>query len=207
MPINMTKGSSPVQLSKGQGITARVSWPAATDYDLGAEILYRDGSTESIATFGAGSTRPKKVSRNRTVRHGGDAVRGKGTATETITVNPDPEIEAVSFWAYSAQSNGPGSFRRYAVSMEVTDGTETVKIDATHASKHDQVYTCVPGMVRFVDGVPQVEHLEAYSSPGSENRPEFQQTQQTQRTGFFKKTVTAGAPVFTVNGSRRNKYK
>jgi stress response protein SCP2 len=202
MPINMTKGSSPVQLRKDQGITARVSWPAETDYDLGAEILYRDGTTESIATFptvtpGKQIISPKNlVSRNGTVRHGGDAARGEGTSTETITVNPDAEIDSIAFWAYSAQSNGTGSFRRYAVSMEVTDGTETVQIAATNASDNATVYTCVPGMVSFENGSPRVEYLEEYSRPGSENRPEFRQA------GMLKKTM-----VFKVDGGHRNDWK
>lgn len=175
--INLTKDSGPVKLSKGTRITAEVSWPAATDYDLGAEISYTDGSTESIATFGASGLPPKAVSRNGTVRHGGDAARGAGTATETITVDPDPEIQSVAFWAYSAQSNGSGSFRRYAVSMAVSDGSSTVSVAADNASENDGVYTCVPGVVSFHDGVPQVEQPSdagaIYSSPGSERRPAF----------------------------------
>lgn len=200
MAIMLTKTSAPVTLRKDTYITAHVTWPATTDYDLGAEIIYKDGSTESIAMFDAvkdGTRTPARpVSRNGTVRHNGDAVRGQGTATETITVQPDPEIDAIAFWAYSAQSNGTGSFRRYAVSMKVTDGQQTAQIDASNASDDDTVYTCAPGMVRYVDGVPQVEYLESYSSPRSENRPEFQ------RKGLVKKTVT-----LVMDGSRRNVYK
>lgn len=203
--INLTKGSGPVSLAKGPGIVARISWPAKTDYDLGAEILYRDGTSESIATFPAKNTNAQMASRNKTVTHGGDAVRGAGRATEMITIIPDPEIAAIVPWAYSAQSNGTGSFRKYAVSMEVTDGTNTVKIDASNASDHRNVYTCVPGMIRFAeDGTPQVEYLEAYSKPGSECRPEFRREEQG--GGLFRKP-TLGDPVLTVDGSRRNAYK
>lgn len=193
--INLTKGSSPVSLSKGTLLLVRISWPAATDYDAGAEILYRDGTTESIATFGTVKGQSNHHSRNNSVAHLGDMRRGSGTAEEIIEIYPDAEIEKIVPWAYSAQSNGTGSFRKYAVSMEIEAGDDTVRIDASNASKDDAVYTCVPGIISFdADGTPSVEYREEYSSPGSELRPTFF------KSGLF------GGLKFTMNGPR-NKYK
>jgi tellurite resistance protein TerA len=199
--VTLTKGASH-SLSKNRPLQARITWPALTDYDAGAEIIYKNGTRESIATFPTVTASkqiisPKKLtSRNGTVRHGGDAVRGVGTATETITVDPDADIESIAFWAYSAQSNGTGSFREYAVTMEVTDGTDTVRIDASDASDNPRIYTCVPGMITFTDGVPKVDRLEMYSEPTSENRPGFRQK------GLFKQKT-----VFVVDGGEKNGFK
>jgi len=189
--INLTKGS--VSLSKGSKIRVRISWPASTDYDAGAEILYRDGTSESIATFGARGVPAKSTSRNGTVRHLGDERRGAGDAQEIIEIDPDDEIIEITPWAYSAQSNGTGSFRRYRVSMEVTAGDQIVRIDAVNASEDDHVYTCVPGVIVFEGGVPTVKYAEQYSEPGSENRPTYKKT-------LFR------SPELTFNGPR-NDYK
>lgn len=201
LTINMTKDSAPVKLTKDVTITAEVTWPARTDYDLGAEILYEDGTTESLATFGAKGVPAKEVSKHGTVRHQGDAVRGVGTATETITVAPDAQIKAIAFWAYSAQSNGTGSFKTYAVSMKITAGDQTVEIKADNASEHSNVYTCVPGIVRWHDGVPQVEYAELYSQPTSETRPYFAATRMPLFGG------RKGEAVFKVDGGPRNDFK
>lgn len=195
MAINLTKGSSPVTLSKSSGISVKIMWPATTDYDAGCEILYKDGTTESIATFGARGVPALDRSRNNTVRHWGDVVRGGADmAQETIEITPDDEIAEITPWAYSAQSNGTGSFRRHAVSMAVSDGTNDVLIEAVNASNHDNIYTCVPGVIRFTSEGAQVEYAELYSDPRSESRPTYK------KGGMF------GKMRLTLDGPRNN-YK
>lgn len=178
--INLSKDKPSVSLRKGSAIRARISWPSLTDYDLGAEVVYVDGHTESIAAFGAGKRLfggydvPKQmVTRDGKVRHLGDEQNGDGSmAEEILEIELTDEILAVVPWAYSAKKNKTGSFFRYRVSMEVTDGHDTVKIDATNASNDDLVYTCVPGMVTNLPGEgPKVTYLEKYSARNSENRP------------------------------------
>lgn len=192
--INLTKGES-VSLQKGALMGVRISWPAATDYDAGCEILYKDGTTESIATFGARGVTAKTVSKNGTVRHTGDAVRGVGTAHESIDIQPDPEIEQIVPWAYSAQSNGSGSFWEYAVSVEVYCGDDHVRIDADHASNDRHVYTCVPAIIKFDNEKTSLLAVEYYSQPGSERRPTFR------GEGWLNKSAK-----LTMDGPRNN-YK
>ena len=194
--INLNKGDAPVTLTKSDTIGARISWPAQTDYDLGVEILYADGSSESLAAFGAAGVPAKMVSRDGSVVHNGDAGRGGGMAEETITIHTDKikDILMIAPWAYSAQSNGTGSFRKYAVSMEVSNGADTVRIDASNASDSMTVYTCVPGIIHFKDGSVQVEYAEMYSARGSESRPQF-------RSGLF------GPRVGLRMDGPRNNYK
>lgn len=169
--INLTKGES-VSLTKGSRMSVRITWPAKTDYDVGAEILYKDQTTESIATFGARGIKSLLISRNGTVKHLGDVTRGVGQGEERILIEPDDEIEQITPWVYSAQSNGTGSFYRYAVTMEVFAGDDYVKIDAQNASDNDRIYTCIPGIITFGDGV-LLQAVEHYSAPGSELRPTY----------------------------------
>ncbi len=174
MSINMRKGDAPVSMRKTNTITATASWSSSTDYDLYALVVERNGRVAHVANFGAKDTPANPQLRG--VRLGKDAGRaagGAGTAVETLTISFDDSIAAVIPVAYSAQSNGTGSFRRYKVSLAVDNGAgEQVTIDASNANKDDSVYTCVPAVIHNgTDGNVWVEYVEAYSQRGSENRP------------------------------------
>ncbi len=172
--INLTKGSAPARLTKTATITATASWSSSTDYDLYALVVGRDGSVQHVANFGAKNTPANPVYRG--IRLGVDAGRAagaSGTAVETLTIAFDDTIAAVIPVAYSAQSNGTGSFHQYKVSLAVDNGAgEQVRVDACNANKNKRIYTCVPAIIHNgVDGSVWVEYLEAYSKPGSEDRP------------------------------------
>ncbi len=172
--INLTKGSGPARMTKTATIVATASWSSSTDYDLYALVVGRDGTVQHVANFGAKNTPANPVYRG--VRLGADAGRAagaSGAAVETLTIAFDDSIAAVIPVAYSAQSNGTGSFRRYRVSLAVDNGAgEQVTVDATNANANDTIYTCVPAIIHNgADGAVWVEYLEAYSKPGSEDRP------------------------------------
>jgi tellurite resistance protein TerA len=181
MAINMRKGDAPISFKKTEVIELKCSWPAATDYDLYALVVYTDGTCEHIATFPAGSRKGiinpsyeypvKMTSRDGAVMHLGDARRGAGYATETITVRLNPSIRAVIPVAYSAQSNGTGSFRQYQVTTEIIAGDEKVTVLAENANADRTIYTLVPGMITNDGDKFEVHALELYSRRGSENRP------------------------------------
>lgn len=165
-----------VSLTKTQTITATISWPNSTDYDVYALVQYRDGHVETVAQFG---TKEDRSSSPRTadgaVVHLGDQRRGKRGKTtmadEVVTITLNPEIARIVPVVYSAQSNGTGSFRRYQVGMTIDNGAgDVVEIAARDADSNDTVYTCVPGVITNGDHV-QVEKTELYSQPGSERRP------------------------------------
>src|SRR3954464_12655081 len=171
--INLTKGGAPVRLTKTAAITATASWSSSTDYDLYALVVLTDATVVHVANFGAAGTAASSTFRG--VSLGADAGRAagaSGTAEETLTIGFDDGIAAVGPVAYSAQSNGTGSFRRYKVSLAVDNGAgERVTVDAKHANRDDTIYTCVPAVIyNRPDGVV-VEYLEAYSPKGSELRP------------------------------------
>lgn len=191
--INLTKGQR-VEIDSSELIVASITWPPATDYDVYALIRYRDGRTEAVSAFGT-TDDPKfsLASTDGSVRHLGDVGRSgaaggrkKGffgggraaagqpaaMAVERIEIRPHAQIAAIVPVAYSAQSNGTGSFRRYRVSMSLDNGRgTTVQVDATNADANDQIYSCVPGIILITDSGVVIDSLELYSAPGSERRP------------------------------------
>ena len=192
--INLSKGQAGVFLRKTAApIIVHVSWPSKTDYDLHALVLNRDGTVAHVAMFGADGVPPQQSYKG--VSSSGDAGRGVGIATETLTVMMDDSIAAVVPVAYSAQSNGSGSFRRYRVSLAVDNGAgQRVEIDASNAGNDDGVYTCVPAVVHNgTDGTVLVEPVELYSRRGSENRPAVQ--------------FQNGRTVVIMDAGPRNNYK
>lgn len=173
--ITLTKGSR-VTIEKTPIITATCKWSSSTDYDLYALVLMKDGRELVVSTFGSVAQRqPTPNVLNGSVRHLGDIGRGAvGVAEETIEIKLTDDIAAVVPVAYSAQSNGSGSFRRYGVSLGLDNGAGAkVTIDSQSASANDGIYTVAIGIIRNTPEGTVVESLEAYSKPGSELRPAF----------------------------------
>lgn len=169
--VNLRKGGA-VNLAKTPVISLTCSWPDRTDYDVFALVEYANGRVEHVAMFDAEGVASSSASSDRAVQHLGDVQRGSGAmATETIEVALNDAIVAVVPVVYSAQSNGQGSFREYQVSMDVVAGEQRVHVDSTQASSNHDVYSCVPAILHYRNGQVRVENIEAYSQPGSENRP------------------------------------
>lgn len=171
--LSLKKGEE-VSIAASAVITARCMWPSTTDYDVYALVLLKDGSTRIVSTFGSEADRNPTMSvLDGAVKHLGDIKRGNGSmAEEIIEIRMTPEIEAIVPVVYSAQSNGGGSFRRHKVSCEISNGQGTqVTINADNASANDSVYTVAVGVIRNAPEGTRIEALEAYSKPGSENRP------------------------------------
>lgn len=172
--INLSKGSR-VTIEKTPVVVATASWASDTDYDLYALVQMRDGRVLTVSTFGTDKD-PSGFSEtvlDGAVRHRGDVGRGaQGRATETIEITMTDDVAAVYPVAYSAQSNGTGSFRRYQVSLGIDNraGTE-VTIESRNASDDDAVYSVVIGAIRNTPDGVEIEGLEQYSKPGSEKRP------------------------------------
>ena len=166
-----------ISLTKTPKITVTISWPDKTDYDVYALVQYQDGHVETVAQFGTKDNhRYTAVTTDGAVKHLGDVKRGggagkKGLADEIIEITLNPNIVRIVPVAYSAQSNGTGSFKKYKVGMSIDNGAgDIVEIDARDASSNDKVYSCVPGVITNGDTV-RIEKLEQYSAPASERRP------------------------------------
>ena len=178
--VDLTKGQKAVWIEKTPEIRGSISWNSGTDYDVYALVLLNDGTQVDVATFGAEGVPARPNFDNGAVRHGGDVKQGKSSffsakpkiSKEEIKIRLNDRIKAVVPVAYSAQSNGSGSFYRYKVSMMIDNhqGTE-IHIPAENANQNDAIYTCVPGIIiNTPDGV-MIKALEYYSQQGSENRP------------------------------------
>lgn len=171
--ISLAKGSA-VTIDKSDVIKARCTWSSATDYDLYALVLLKNGETLVVSTFGSqDQPNPTTSVLNGAVRHMGDVGRGAaGIAEETIEIRMTDEIEAVFPIAYSAQSNGTGSFHKYNVSCSIENGVGTeVTIDSDNASRHMAIFTlAIGGIYNTTNGV-RIEALEKYSRMMSEKRP------------------------------------
>jgi tellurite resistance protein TerA len=170
--VNLSKDRPVAQMRRTPELTVTVSWPAKTDYDLYALVLDRDGSVHHVAMFGAQGIPAQKSYKG--VVHDGDVGRSGSSdlAEETLTIRFDDSIAAVVPVAYSAQSNGSGSFYKYQVSMTVENGyDDRIEIKAQNANRDNGIFSCVPAIIyNDPDGV-RVEYLERYSKRGSENRP------------------------------------
>lgn len=174
--ISLEKGNR-VTITKTPVITARCEWSSNTDYDLYALVILRDGTELVCSTFGSeAQPEPTPQLLNGAVRHLGDVGRGQnGKAQETIEIKLTDEIEAVVPIAYSAQSNGMGSFRKYGVSLGIDNGSGTsVTIDSANASKRMSVFTVAIGVIRNNPEGVVIESLETYSKSLSEFRPAWQ---------------------------------
>ena len=210
--ISLTKGQR-VAIDSSELIVASISWPPATDYDVYALIRYRDGRTETVSAFGTQQNPQFSLSSSDgSVRHAGDvgragqprlsrkekkAMAAQGVpasgavAVERIEIRPHAGIQAIVPVAYSAQSNGTGSFRRYQVSMSIDNGRgTTVQIDAPNADDNDLIYSCVPGIILITDQGVVIDSLEQYSQPTSERRPvigpDLQVTMDAGDTNLYK---------------------
>lgn len=177
--ISLVKGNR-VTIEKTPVVTARCEWSSNTDYDLYALVVLKDGTELVCSTFGSEAQPvPTPELLGGAVRHLGDVGRGQnGKAQETIEIKLTDEIEAVVPIAYSAQSNGMGSFRKYGVSLGIDNGSGTsVTIDSANASKRMSVFTVAIGVIRNTPEGVVVESLEAYSKSLSEFRPVWQNGQ------------------------------
>ena len=96
--ISMTKGHAPVSLGKPKRIRVRATWPPTKDYDLGAEVLYQDGTSESIAAFGAGP-RHRPASRTAT----------EPSASSETSSDPGPRVPRRSWRSNSIPASALSS--------------------------------------------------------------------------------------------------
>lgn len=195
--VNLKKGDKPVIMEKTALITASVTWKSGTDYDVYALVMTRDGQQVDVAMFGAAGVAPLPNYGNGAVKHLGDvkASRKSKVQTEIVEIRLRSDIVAVVPVAYSAQSNGSGSFFRYKVSLHIDNGSGTrIDLSADNANNDDKIYTCVPGIIRNTDQGVVIEPLELYSAKRSENRPALRMD-------------SKGEVTVLMDAGPRNKYK
>ena len=173
--VQLNKNSKPVIIQKTREISASISWETGTDYDVYALVYTQNDKQIDVAAFSAKNTPVLMNFDHGAVEHMGDVGRGGGsTKTEVIKIRLNDKILAVIPVAYSAQSNGSGSFYEYKVSMLIDNHEGTsITVTANNANTDDGIYTCVPGMIINTPEGVVIKPLELYSRSGSENRPKL----------------------------------
>ena len=101
-------------------------------------VVRKDGSVVHVATFGAKGI-PARMDYNGLVVHQGDVTRPTDSvAREILKITFDDSILAVVIVAYSAQSNGNGSFKHYQVGLKIDNGAgDIVEVSASNANDDD----------------------------------------------------------------------
>lgn len=183
--VNLNKDSKPILIKKTPEIIASISWDSSTDYDIYALIYTKNDKQIDVATFAAEGVPILTNFNNGSVEHMGDTGHNKKgffnfnhsshkTKSEVIKIKLNDDVLAVVPVAYSAQSNGTGSFYVYKVSMSIDNQDDTVvTVDAVNANQDSTIYTCVPGIILNTDDGVLIKGLELYSKPGSEFRPKL----------------------------------
>lgn len=191
--ISLTKGAPKVKLTKSGGNWYTLICTFRKDYDLLVLVVYADGTSEWISTFGTteepyGNT----YSRYGDVTHTGDNKASRyGEAFELVHIRLTSKIKAIVPVVYSAMKNSLGSFRWYGVSTYVLPGklrelpanpTGGVIVLAKNASWNPFRFSFVPCVICNTDQGGELDPSQQYYSRMlSERRPDWDHKTSTVR--------------------------
>ncbi|PLS16772.1 tellurium resistance protein [Bacillus sp. M6-12] len=160
--IELKKKQS-VNIKKSQRITATLEWETAKDLDLYCFYVLKNGQSGKVYYRDLGSSNHSPF-----IRLDGDSQEfGK----ETIEIYKTDELAYVLFAAYSAVSNGVGSFYSMRAKAVVDNHMGNVVI-APLLEYNDRAYWVALAHIDFTDGqAMKVSHVERYSRDNSEASP------------------------------------
>lgn len=172
--LNLTKGgSSAFSLEKGTKVTATLEWDGGSSArrsrgaDLELYALYVTKSKADKMRKDAGGAVYWNNLVADGIRHHGDS---KSPGKETVTIEKTDNIAYVLIVAYSAVSNGAGSFKSYGAKAVVTDGKGQT-VTAPLFNDNNGSYWVAIALVDFTtEGQVGIKHVETYSR-GGEARP------------------------------------
>lgn len=172
--INLSKGgSSAFSLTKGTKVTATLEWDGgsasrrARGADLELYALYVTKSKANKFRKDAGGAVYWNNLVADGIRHHGDSlVPGK----ETVTIEQTDNVAYVLIVAYSAVSNGPGSFKSFGAKAVVTDGKGQTVTAPLYNDNHGSYWVAIALVDFTVEGQVAIKHVEDYSR-GGERRP------------------------------------
>ena len=172
--INLNKGaSSAFSLSKSDKITATLEWDGGSasrrarggDLELYALYVTKDKANRFRKDAGGAVYWNNLVADG--IRHHGDSlVPGK----ETVTIENPGNIAYVLIVAYSAVSNGPGSFKSFGAKAVVTDGKGQTVTAPLYNNNHGSYWVAIALVDFTTEGQVSIKHVEDYSR-GGERRP------------------------------------
>ncbi|WP_024611666.1 TerD family protein [Pseudoalteromonas sp. TB64] len=190
-PVNIKKvdlskagEKATISLEKGNKLTAKLQWDTQADLDLYCFYVDKNDVEEKVYYKKLGSlTAPPFIK-----LLGDSQVAGE----EIVEISQPDNIKYALICAYSAVSNGIGSFHSYKARVEVTDGKK--QSVTSHLNHNDpKSYWVAFALIDFQQaGQVTIKNVETYSSPS-----EFK-AQMKQRTGKEPKFFSRSNP--TVNG-------
>ncbi|MFJ7827875.1 TerD family protein [Psychrobacillus sp. NPDC096623] len=165
MNINLKKKES-ISIAKSNKIVATLEWAnPKKDLDLYCFYVLKNGDTGKVYYRSMGN-----ANREPFITLDGDSrVAGK----ETIVIHDPSKLKYVLFAAYSAISNGFGSFKSMKA-QAVVDNQLGQRITSPLYEKNHFAYWVAIAHIDFTDADNiNVSHVERYSKSGSERSPEL----------------------------------
>lgn len=170
--VSLSKGAmTTISLAKGAKVTATLEWDGgsttrrAKGADLELYALYVTKEQASKLSKNAGGVIYWNNLSQPGIRHHGDSLV---PGIETVTIDDPSKFDYVLIVAYSAISNGAGSFKSYGAKAVVTDGTSTVEVPLYN--QNESYWVAIALVDMKTSGKIDIKHVETYSN-GGEARP------------------------------------
>jgi len=166
-PVQLSKVSlekqGSVNIRKSGKVTARLEWESAKDLDLYCFYVTANNEVGKIYYRNLGSPQNSPY-----IQLDGDS---KGKGQETITIHKPEELKYVLFAAYSAISNGIGSF--YSMKARaVVDNHQGQQVVSSLYEKNNYAYWVAIAHIDFTSpSEMKVSHVEQYSKRFTEKSP------------------------------------
>ncbi|MVN87107.1 hypothetical protein GO986_10035 [Deinococcus sp. HMF7620] len=159
--VSLKKNAS-VNIEKGKKITITLQWAGQGDLDLYAFYVLKDGTTGKVYYREQGaSRRPPYITLSGDSRKAGQ---------ETAVIHRPDELAHVVFAAYSAVSNGAGSFASYKPLTIFTDDLGQ-EVTAPVLGRNHFSFWVALSAIDLTGAQAKISHLERYSSFGTERSP------------------------------------
>lgn len=164
VPLTVTlKKKEAISIRKSEKVVATLEWKSKKDLDLYCFYVLKDG-TEGKVYYRT----PGHAHKEPYIRLDGDA---KGAGKETIIVHKPSELTYVLFSAYSAVSNGIGSFKSMKAKA-VVDNQMGQRVTSPLFENNKFAYWVAIAKIDFTDlHDMSVSHVEKYSKSGTERSP------------------------------------
>lgn len=157
------KKKESINIRKSDKVTATLEWETKKDLDLYCFYVTKEGIEGKVYYKNLGSS-----SQMPFITLDGDAMaHGK----ETIVIHRPQELKYAMFCAYSAISNGTGSFKSMKVKA-VVDNHNGQQVVSPLLEKNNYAYWVAIAHLDFTDNTEmKVSHIESYSGRGVERSP------------------------------------
>ena len=157
------KKKEKISITKTEKIIATLEWDSKKDLDLYCFYVLKDGTEGKVYYRNLGhANKPPFITLS------GDSLQA---GIETITVHNPSQLNYVLFAAYSAISNGIGSFKKMKAKA-IVDNQMGQRITSPLFEENKFAYWVAIAKIDFTDmNDMEVSHVETYSKSGVERSP------------------------------------